>query len=369
MNKINKKSAFTLVELLVVIAIIGVLVALLLPAVQAAREAARRMQCTNHLKQFGLAIHNFHDTRDGLPPECLYTEWSSSHQRPTMWMLIYPYIEQGNLYDKLISYQTGTSPNFVTGFANNYSNIWWISLTDEERKAFGSVSTYVCPSRRGGGAHINHDPSATVITTGNDCKSDQPQGGPLSDYAMVIAFVRGTSSGTADSWWDTGGFGHLHCLMGPFRPAVSTAANPESWSPRDTMAWWSDGTSNQVVVGEKNIPLGGVGSGAANSSRKFSDFSYAGTYGWRSVGASRPLLRKWVSDTDWLVVPIAKDNKPNPTGGEIIFDWDRGGFGSYHAGVCNFLLGDGSVRGMSVTTSDLILKAVSHVSDGESVSF
>ena len=114
-----RRRAFTLVELLVVIAIIGVLVALLLPAVQAAREAARRSQCTNNLKQLGLAVHNFHDTHQRLPNsthQMLFRDpnrvsdpavhprdqWGNGRDRWSYACVLLPFMEQQAIYDELL---------------------------------------------------------------------------------------------------------------------------------------------------------------------------------------------------------------------------------------------------------------------------
>ena len=107
------RPGFTLVELLVVIAIIGVLVALLLPAVQAAREAARRMQCTNNLKQMGLALQNYHSARGHFPPGALIEGACCKEPSKTGWSLeILPYMENQNLYDLL-------DPDVTIGHDNN----------------------------------------------------------------------------------------------------------------------------------------------------------------------------------------------------------------------------------------------------------
>ncbi|MDR3233278.1 MAG: DUF1559 domain-containing protein, partial [Planctomycetaceae bacterium] len=155
------------VELLVVIAIIGILISLLLPAVQAAREAARRMQCANNLKQLALAVHNYHDTHQALPPSCIYD------QKISGWGLLYPYIEQAGLYDILgsvdIAARVGTTaarraPLIFDGSSTSNPSGWFFNalanpnqITGENleplRKAFGSVAAHHCPDRRSGTAY------------------------------------------------------------------------------------------------------------------------------------------------------------------------------------------------------------------------
>jgi prepilin-type N-terminal cleavage/methylation domain-containing protein len=127
----KNRSAFTLVELLVVIAIIGVLVGLLLPAVQAAREAARRMQCQNHIKQIGLAAHNYHGVFDRFPPSALVNLAVSSTGNNGSWGVhgrILPYLEQGNLYEKV-----------------DLSIAWDFQMAIDGLK----IPTYACPSDPG----------------------------------------------------------------------------------------------------------------------------------------------------------------------------------------------------------------------------
>ncbi len=154
------RTGFTLVELLVVIAIIGLLVALLLPAVQSAREAARRTQCANHLKQIGLAVQNYHDARKELPPARIggggHASWAA---------LILPYIEQEGIAE-------------LWDFSQSY-----FFQTPQARQA--QVKIYYCPSRRA-------SPQLSVF---GDVPADFPppsgafavhMPGALCDYAVSV---------------------------------------------------------------------------------------------------------------------------------------------------------------------------------------
>jgi prepilin-type N-terminal cleavage/methylation domain-containing protein/prepilin-type processing-associated H-X9-DG protein len=170
--------AFTLIELLVVIAIISTLVALLLPAVQAARESARRIQCVNNLKQIGLALHNYCDTSRCFPPSYIqgsstatgvsfgvnYPDLGYNNQNGWAWgTLILPYIEQGNLYKKLDINLPCWAPANATAVQTQ-------------------VSTYLCPSSSRPGAY---DPySVQQYTAGTNANPENP-----APYTPPILFA------------------------------------------------------------------------------------------------------------------------------------------------------------------------------------
>lgn len=147
----RRSVGFTLVELLVVIAIIGILIALLLPAVQAAREAARRMTCTNQLKQLSLAMHNYVDVMKKMPGHCYgrtlaendTTTYSAGNCfRLSVWVALLPYIEQQPLYDTFVSSGEGPIP-----YRTTYSTIWaQANLRGQYGIFVTSIPGFTCPS-------------------------------------------------------------------------------------------------------------------------------------------------------------------------------------------------------------------------------
>ncbi len=150
------KRGFTLIELLVVIAIIAILIALLLPAVQQAREAARRTQCKNNMKQLGIALHNYHDVFGTLPPgqinpgghadpDLPYTNNCAVECRNiTGYLLLLPYIEQTALYQSLdfslpmgSAQRSGAGPDTTSGVFAHNTNIF---------KNLSPLAAFQCPS-------------------------------------------------------------------------------------------------------------------------------------------------------------------------------------------------------------------------------
>ncbi|MCH2115778.1 MAG: DUF1559 domain-containing protein [Pirellulales bacterium] len=182
-----RAGGFTLVELLVVIAIIGVLVALLLPAVQAAREAARRAQCTNNLKQMGVAIHNYASAhKDELPPG------NTGAALPGLFAYILPYLEEASVYGQL---ELDTS--------------FHISTHDEAQNPlrFHLVSSYICPSYDGEpvirsgfanwglGALTHYQAVNGAIDPDWDPAGDRPVGGLYSNGYQVNGYGIGPNNG------------------------------------------------------------------------------------------------------------------------------------------------------------------------------
>jgi prepilin-type N-terminal cleavage/methylation domain-containing protein len=219
--------AFTLVELLVVIAIIGILVALLLPAVQAAREAGRRASCMNNVKQSCIGLHNFHDTFRRLPPAVMMntsvTNPATNGQNfgPNWAVLILPFVEQAPLYDSV----SGSIKAYMTTPAE----AGWRSLSNTK------VGVYLCPSDTG--ADSPYTGAGGTWARGNYACNAGP------DMFWVGASVNGTSPLSTRTGPPTGG--------GYFTSA--TAAPLMGVNSLNGLASITDGTSNTILVDEIRI--------------------------------------------------------------------------------------------------------------------
>lgn len=322
----DRRSGFTLVELLVVIAIIGTLVALLLPAVQSARESARRMQCANHLKQIGLGFANFESTFRYLPkgpydgdpslPGMIYDEPPSSYESGTTccnaaspngwshWFHILPYIEQNTVYD-LAKFNL---PPIHSGRPADYNG--------EDSVARVLVPIYYCPSRRKRTGY-----GAALL---GRC-----------DYAGSAGFYQGE---VHENWGDIPA---PPIGMSP-RRNERTPENFGNTPGRKGYITWSaqgairrladvtDGTSNSIMAAEKCLPTRRHGADGGDNER------------WNNAGWDECVIRYHfppMSDQDKRAIPSGSVSNPND-GSNV---WRRY-FGSSHAAGLNAVYGDGSVR-------------------------
>ncbi|GHT14152.1 hypothetical protein FACS1894170_10860 [Planctomycetales bacterium] len=316
-RKHRARHAFTLVELLVVIAIIGMLVALLLPAVQTAREAARRAQCVNNLKQIGLAMHVFADARNGLPPLVLCADnWA--------WpVMLYPHIEQASTYsvlmteltqEQLINAEITAKPSNVTPTVGRYGaelfrgpndNLnaevaigcrLWAAIKANYPDMIGGFGGpgFTCPTRRSGVQIANDGDNFNNRGEGNAMFGNP---GPISDYAAIAYRPAGKNYRTEDNGVidDTQAGLTMAANMGyefvtsvaaisdgfhqALRPSVIQGltndansdypvidathprylGNMHAWSPRDSFEWLQDGSSNTFIIGEKHTPQSRLG--------------------------------------------------------------------------------------------------------------
>ena len=304
----SHRRAFTLVELLVVIAIIGVLIALLLPAVQQAREAARRMQCTNKLKQLGLALHNHHDTYGTFPPGVRFTpepnfsatDWCSAHGvegvREPWTVAILPYLEQTALYDRFDVDARFTSTSNVAGTTTN-NDLFKLNNP-----------AYQCPS----------SPAARPDWNSISYYGVQG-GGPAAEESCS------TQSGQR-AFYRNGAL-HLNSKTG-FRDLT-------------------DGSSNIYLVGETRYCL-------TPSARPD---------GFHSGWASGTKMDAW--GTPLVLAAARRQINSDPRDGitQDTLNVMTQLFGSFHPGGCMFLMGDGSVHFFPETMDLVVYQTLAKIDD------
>ncbi len=309
------RGAFTLVELLVVIAIIGILIALLLPAVQAARESARRTQCSNNLKQLALGMHNHHDAYKVLP-------WGRSKgalDSPSWAVRVLPYIEQHAIYDAFTdagingtTFPMITSGSRPIAITHNLIRGQWVNSGIMQK----SVPAFFCPSRAPANRIVREQPTGSSSVTE----------GIGSDYG--VNYGSGTST--------------LENNNGPFNFSCGPCSRGNDFGEL------LDGTSNLLLMGEKHVTLAGLGKfdAVTGAEQDFSIYSaQPSTWAYvtgRKAGISFPLA---------LTQQALYANQ----------------FGSWHSGIVQFSLCDGSVRNLKTSVSGRVLGALAARSDGVAV--
>ncbi|AMV19758.1 DUF1559 domain-containing protein [Planctomyces sp. SH-PL14] len=282
-----RKRGFTLIELLVVIAILAVLVAILLPAVQQARQAARRSQCSNNMRQLGLGMHNYHEVSNVLPYGWDTFEGSWHCQ-------ILPFIDQGALWNKFIWQESGPG-NWDSGSANTVACATF-------------VPTFICPSYSGPSKLTN-------------------QG--ITDRRPVSYRASTGSKAVADESNDITG--------------QTVVAFDEV--PQDGMFWGcssvrfadvSDGLSNTIMIGESYTDPQYSKDGQGMD---FWQFGSPQTGGWAPGNTSGGEFTEFVGSCNG---PINARLQPSVHGAIM-----EASFGSYHPGGAFFVIGDGSVKFIS----------------------
>ena len=303
----RKRLAFTLVELLVVIAIIGILVALLLPAIQAARESARRLQCVNNLKQFGLALHGFHDVQGRLP----YYRTRHSIDGHTWYVEILPYIEAGNIYNQWVANDTTGNP-YGPGYQYQPKEV-----------VEHTVPLYYCPTRR--------SPPMFSDNEGQDHPNALP--GSVGDYAACVHDAGTNWDGASDPTATNGAF------------AIGQGYNTPKSQSSLKLKNMEDGTSNTIFLGEKHvraslITMPPYDNCIYNSDNAATSARAAGVRLFRGIPIGQG-------------VPIASDP-------DEVYNKQ---FGSWHPETCNFLMGDGHVENVSPDIDLLVLKRMANRHD------
>jgi prepilin-type N-terminal cleavage/methylation domain-containing protein len=307
----SKRRGFTLIELLVVIAIIAVLVALLLPAVQQAREAARRSQCKNNLKQMGLALHNYHDALNTFPYS--YMVNFSNLDLDSWGTMILPYIDQGPLYNQYNCSVPPINEATALGFpaAVIASNIAVISTP---------LPVFSCPSTPGGITIYNGMLPANAGGPGIP-PMNITWSAAQSDYC-VPSGVRATFAQIAYANFPGGVSGNRDGIMG--------------FSRQGRIGDVRDGSSNTFMVAERTggstIYLrGGIVAGSP-----WNQFGPANGGGWGD----------FLNGEQWLEGSLY-DGTLGPGGGPCGINCTNlagGSWYSFHTGGCHFLMGDGAVR-------------------------